>query len=112
MSTIVPGFEGLTGQAEAMLNQLLYDAAVLRGLEGKDPSTLPYVAVWLNQQVGTEVVVPSIITPEDAQKPTVVDFVGSLVIDYEDKEIMAENRNETLSPEEYILGLYVSMYYV
>jgi hypothetical protein len=107
MGSIVPGFEGLSGPAEAMFNQLVYDAKILRSLEGRDPSTLPFVEVWVNQQIEPEAEIPSMIMPEDAKKPTVIDFVGSLVIDFEDKEITAENNGGSLSPEEYILALYM-----
>ena len=107
MSSIISGFEGLSGPAELMLNQLVYDAAVLRHLEDRDLSRLSSVALWLNQQAAGEVEIPAILSPEDTKTPKVLDFIDGLVVDYEDKSITVENGGGMLLPEEYILGLYM-----
>lgn len=111
MTSIVPGFEGLTGEAEALFNRVVYSGHLLRclGETGLGARNLAYIGVWLNEQVGDTV--PERLTAAQMTDPSIQHFVESLLADYEEKDIVACNKSddpeqaEFLDPIEYVLAL-------
>mgnify|MGYP000429717478 CR=1 FL=1 len=113
MSSIVPGFEGLTGEAEALFNRVVYSGQLLRHLgdAGLGASNLPYIGAWLNEQVGDAM--PDRLTAAQMIDPSTRHFVQTLLEDHEEKDIIACNNSENsgrvefLDPIEYVLALSI-----